>query len=50
MCGPDNLYLWSSYSHFSAKASLNSGTLDVKGGKYIKFHDGVIIKHNNICD
>ena len=50
MEGPDELYSWSGYSGFSAKAYLNSIVLNVIGSKTVKFKDGTVIKYNNPSD
>lgn len=48
--GPNDLYQWSGYSHFTPKASLNSLSLKVAGGKTATFQDGTVIKYNNQDD
>lgn len=48
--GPDNIYEFSMYSGYSAKASWNSIKINVIGNKWIKFKDGSIIKWNNMED
>mmetsp|Transcript_23209 Transcript_23209/g.17639 ORF Transcript_23209/g.17639 Transcript_23209/m.17639 type:complete len:151 (-) Transcript_23209:443-895(-) len=48
--GPDEIYKFSGYSHYSVKAHLNSLDLIVEGGKTIWFKDGSIIKYNNMSD
>mmetsp|Transcript_15329 Transcript_15329/g.14911 ORF Transcript_15329/g.14911 Transcript_15329/m.14911 type:complete len:151 (+) Transcript_15329:1213-1665(+) len=48
--GPDEIYKFSGYSHYSVKAHLNSIDLIVEGGKTIVFKDGSIIKYNNLSD
>lgn len=45
--GPEELYRFSGYSTFSAKAWLNSIKLKVVGQKVITFRDGGEIKFNN---
>lgn len=45
--GPNESYQWSGYSHFTPKASLNSASLKVAGGKTMRFKDGTVIKYNN---
>ena len=44
--GPKNLYRWWGYSSFKPSAHLNSIDLVVKGGKWVKFHDGSTISYN----
>eukprot|EP00347_Sterkiella_histriomuscorum_P010094 403338699 len=48
--GPEEIYQFSGYSGFSAKAYLNSIALNVFGSKVVKFKDGTVIKYNNPCD
>ncbi len=49
--GPDNLYRFSGYSSFSAKAWLNSIELKVTGQKTVVFpKDGTKITFNNQSD
>jgi len=48
--GPDNIYEFSMYSGYSARASWNSVKVNVIGNKWIKFKDGSIVKWNNMED
>ncbi|CAI2369651.1 unnamed protein product [Moneuplotes crassus] len=48
--GPDNLYEFSMYTGYSAKAGWNSVKVNVIGNKTIKFKDGTSITWNNMED
>lgn len=48
--GPEQNYVFSGYSTFSAKAYLNSIKLKVTGGKTVQFKDGGKIVYNNQSD
>lgn len=48
--GPDNLYEFSMYTGYSAKAGWNSVKVNVIGNKTIKFRDGTKITWNNMED
>lgn len=50
MIGPDNLYEWDAYTAFSAKAGLNSITLEVVGRRHYRFKDGTKVTNTNSGD